>query len=97
MQADCVLLVAALTAAEEAPIGMASHFELRAAGLACAAMAAHSTAQSAASGPEPRTSSPALERLLTPITCAVSTQGGADAAMTEEEQTSEGNRVGEIG
>ena len=39
-------------------------FELRAAGLACAAMAAHSTAQSAASGPEPRTSSPALERLL---------------------------------
>jgi len=36
---------AALTAAQDAPLGLTSHFELRAAALCCAAMASHATQQ----------------------------------------------------
>ena len=45
LQADCVLLAAALTAAQDAPLGLSSHFEVQMVGLACAAMAAHQTHQ----------------------------------------------------
>ena len=45
LQADCVLLAAALTAAQDAPLGLSSHFEVQMVGLACAAMAAHNTQQ----------------------------------------------------